>query len=309
MRYARSSGARKRRGAAPCSPRRLASRAAADPAPERRLAERLLGAGRVLRIASGIAFRPLLHQGRHSILALWRRRAQRGCAQQSPPALRSQRRPRCLARRQFAVASRIRCAGGGKAAAHNDVYECEFVDDAARWSAVHVVNAPPPPRARHAAVAVDDRFMLVFGGVDKRRRFNDVWVYDSQSRSWTEVAVAGHALGDEAGGSVAVAPGPRAHFSVCKLFDKLLIFGGYGGAGVVYGDLWALHMAREGDRFDLRCTFRASTAGRAARLTVVRRLARRRRLGLRQGNIVAPAGGSCYSPRARRPSRAWTTQP
>jgi dynein heavy chain, axonemal len=143
-------------------------------------------------------------------------------------------------------------AAGGKARSYNDMYECEFIEDGARWTAVDTTNAPPP-RTRHAAVALDDRYMFMFGGVDKRTRFNDVWLYDTQHRSWSAVEVAGHTVTDESGIKSVVAPGPRAHFTSCKFFDKIFVFGGYGGAGTVYGDLWVLHTSSASDGFQMRC--------------------------------------------------------
>jgi len=62
---------------------------------------------------------------------------------------------------------------------------------------------------------IDERRLLVFGGLDKRTRFNDVWIFHTQELTWQEQKVEGPA------------PEPRAHFTASKLQ-----VGGRAGSGV-----------------------------------------------------------------------------
>ncbi len=48
------------------------------------------------------------------------------------------------------------------------------------------------------------------------------------------------AIPDEEGGGV---PEPRAHFTATRFGSRIFIFGGYGGSGQVFGDMWVLHTA------------------------------------------------------------------
>ena len=77
---------------------------------------------------------------------------------------------------------------------------------------------------------IDDAHLLVFGGLNKNKRYNDVWVFSWEEKAWTEVTVEGEA------------PEPRAHFTATRFGNCIFVFGGYGGCGVVYNDMWVLHV-------------------------------------------------------------------
>lgn len=76
---------------------------------------------------------------------------------------------------------------------------------------------------------IDDKRLLVFGGLDKRTRFNDTWIFSFDDKEWIQLPADGQV------------PEPRAHFTATKFGNRIFIFGGYGGSGQVYGDLWVLH--------------------------------------------------------------------
>jgi dynein heavy chain, axonemal len=135
----------------------------------------------------------------------------------------------------------------GKAQAFNDLYEYEPGEEESRWTAVTTAN-PPPPRTRHAAFALDDNNLIVFGGVNKRDRYGDLWVYNCPAKTWTHVEAEGCNYTDpNTGAESIIFPGARAHFTAAKAFNRIFIFGGYGGAGIVYGDLWVLHLDVRGN--------------------------------------------------------------
>lgn len=129
----------------------------------------------------------------------------------------------------------------GKAQAFNDIYEFEPGDEESKWTLISATN-PPAARARHAAFALDDDNLLIYGGVNKRERYGDLWVYNCPSKSWSTFKAEGCSHVSENGVESIISPGPRAHFTAAKASSKILIFGGYGGAGIVYGDLWVLHV-------------------------------------------------------------------
>lgn len=62
---------------------------------------------------------------------------------------------------------------------------------------------------------------MVFGGLDKRIRYNDVWLYSIEDREWMQIDSEGPL------------PEPRAHFTATKFGSRILVFGGYGGNGQV----------------------------------------------------------------------------
>lgn len=90
----------------------------------------------------------------------------------------------------------------------------------------------PPINVCACAIQLDSKRLLIFGGVNRRTRFNDLWVFDAASDgkgSWARVETEG------------LAPEPRAHFSAVRFGERIFMFGGYGGGGQVYGDMWVLH--------------------------------------------------------------------
>ena len=85
--------------------------------------------------------------------------------------------------------------------------------------------------------------MLVFGGLNKRTRYNDVWVLNLEDKAWTQI----EATPDEEGGGV---PEPRAHFTATKFGNRIFVFGGYGGSGNVFNDMWVLHIEEGSFRWE-----------------------------------------------------------
>lgn len=52
-------------------------------------------------------------------------------------------------------------------------------------------RAQPAPRARHTAVPLDGRRLLVWGGLDSKQRFQDLWLLDVAAKQWAAVEVQG----------------------------------------------------------------------------------------------------------------------
>eukprot|EP00955_Chlamydomonas_euryale_P009188 98566-Chlamydomonas_euryale.AAC.2 len=114
----------------------------------------------------------------------------------------------------------------------------------ARESIPEDACAPPHSCAAHAYTQVSSRQLLIFGGLNKRTRYNDVWVLDMDEphKEWKQVEVAA----DEEHGC----PEPRAHFTATRFGQMVFVFGGYGGYGQVYNDMWVLHLGEEGYRWE-----------------------------------------------------------
>lgn len=87
---------------------------------------------------------------------------------------------------------------------------------------------------------ISDNQLLVFGGLNKGERYNDVWVLDVEARVWSKAEVEG------------LSPEPRAHFTatLVKFRECIFIFGGYGGSGQVFNDMWLLHYAAGGLKWE-----------------------------------------------------------
>ena len=87
-------------------------------------------------------------------------------------------------------------------------------DGGVTWQPVVAEGPAPAPRARHTAVALDSRRLLVWGGLEHTARFNDCWVLDVSAQRWAPARVQGGP------------PSPRAHHTACKLGNKMFVFGG-----------------------------------------------------------------------------------
>ncbi|TVU43977.1 hypothetical protein EJB05_03399, partial [Eragrostis curvula] len=97
-----------------------------------------------------------------------------------------------------------------------------------QWSELTGFGDLPSPREFAAASAIGNRKIVMYGGWDGKKWLSDVYIMDTMSLEWTELAVTG------------TVPPPRCGHSATMIEKRLLIFGGRGGAGPIMGDLWAL---------------------------------------------------------------------
>ncbi|XP_037444343.1 protein GLUTELIN PRECURSOR ACCUMULATION 3 [Triticum dicoccoides] len=104
-----------------------------------------------------------------------------------------------------------------------------------QWSEMTGFGDLPSPREFAAASAIGNRKIVMYGGWDGKKWLSDVYVMDTMSLEWTELAVTGSA------------PPPRCGHSATMIEKRLLIFGGRGGTGPIMGDLWALKGITEED--------------------------------------------------------------
>ena len=55
-----------------------------------------------------------------------------------------------------------------------------FISDC--WSPVCVTGSKPSPRAGHTLTAVDEKRVILFGGGDGQKHWNDLWLLDVQKK-------------------------------------------------------------------------------------------------------------------------------
>ncbi|DBA86689.1 TPA: Dynein alpha chain, flagellar outer arm [Trebouxia sp. C0004] len=80
---------------------------------------------------------------------------------------------------------------------------------------------------------LDQKRLLIFGGINRRVRYNDVWVLNVADKKWEQPKIEGPC------------PAARAHHTATKCGSKILVFGGYAGNGRALGDLWILHLSED----------------------------------------------------------------
>lgn len=123
--------------------------------------------------------------------------------------------------------------GGGDGTNYlNDLY---FLDlETMVWKQGYTSGTTPCARSRHTATVISDHQMVVIGGGDDSRVYNDVYILDVSSMSWTKPQVTGKA-----------APSPRWGHSaapVGKSCEKVIVFGGHDGSAML-NDLWLFDSA------------------------------------------------------------------
>lgn len=99
-----------------------------------------------------------------------------------------------------------------------------------RWTQPTVTGDIPSDRSHHTATVINDKEILVFGGQVCRTTlqvFNDVHVLTAGSDKWEwrKIVTSG------------VAPTARGRHTATLYNNKLYVFGGYGQANNVFGDL------------------------------------------------------------------------
>lgn len=134
---------------------------------------------------------------------------------------------------------------------NNELYKLDMSDKSFfYWSKVPTDDGGlvPAPRWHHTAHMYNERTMLVFGGfsADKvSRYFNDLWLYDTKSEKWSQPPPA-ETIPDQSGlpslkRPWAGVPQPRGAHASTLVGSRLMIFGGYGGAGFSRRDFADLH--------------------------------------------------------------------
>lgn len=90
--------------------------------------------------------------------------------------------------------------------------------------------AIPPPRTNHTIITYNDKLYL-FGGTNGYIWFNDVWCYDPDTNSWSELPCIGYI------------PASREGHAAALVDDVMYIFGGRSDDGADLGDLAAFRIS------------------------------------------------------------------
>ncbi|KAI0347828.1 galactose oxidase [Trametopsis cervina] len=101
------------------------------------------------------------------------------------------------------------------------------------WNAIEPVEGSPRPvpRTGHACVAHDKK-IFVFGGTDSDYCYNDTWVFDTVTHTWSELVCIGFI------------PTPREGHAAAIVDDVIYIFGGRDMDGRYLSDLGALKLSQ-----------------------------------------------------------------
>lgn len=117
-----------------------------------------------------------------------------------------------------------------RASCNNDVFTLRQVSSEFVWNKEKPRGDIPLPRNHHASVEISKDRMLIFGGYySSTQRFNDVYILDLPSMTWSQPQ--GHQAVNPPDNSESKigGPDPRAHCTANIIKGKVYIFGGYGG--------------------------------------------------------------------------------
>ncbi|KAL2321476.1 hypothetical protein Fmac_025855 [Flemingia macrophylla] len=106
------------------------------------------------------------------------------------------------------------------------------------WKMIDVGNVAPPPRGAHAACCIDEKRMIIHGGIGLNGlRLGDTWVlevsYSSCFGTWHEIVTH-------------PSPPPRSgHTLTCVGRSRTILFGGRGLGYEVLDDVWLLDTCQD----------------------------------------------------------------
>jgi hypothetical protein len=120
--------------------------------------------------------------------------------------------------------------GYNSSGALNDLWCFDLLSST--WSFISTSNSPQA-RYGHKMVYADKKIYIFGGQKDDINFFNDLWVYDLQTKSFTNITPT----------TPATKPSARANFGMAKFpeLNQILIFGGYEGGSSYSNELWFLN--------------------------------------------------------------------
>ena len=122
-----------------------------------------------------------------------------------------------------------------------------------RWGGVEVKGTAPVQRSNHAAALLGESLVVFHGGRNGSERLKDTCALKVSSGYLGQIRLIWHAIpqepvtrprgrkrSDEGAEALSNNPGGRAAHSLIARGDALYVFGGYGGSGVTFDDLYVL---------------------------------------------------------------------
>ncbi|CDO72998.1 hypothetical protein BN946_scf185007.g52 [Trametes cinnabarina] len=102
------------------------------------------------------------------------------------------------------------------------------------WELLDPPKGAPRPsrRSGHSCVAYKDQ-LIIFGGTDGKYHYNDIWAFDTRTRTWSEFWCSGYI------------PAPREGHGSAVVGDVVYIFGGRGVDGANIGQLAAFRIPNQ----------------------------------------------------------------
>ncbi|MGH2739566.1 MAG: Kelch repeat-containing protein [Actinomycetota bacterium] len=109
------------------------------------------------------------------------------------------------------------------------------VPGALEWLRLRFDGSTPPPRRDHTITGREDApAAFLFGGREQGRSLDDLWILDVDAGVWRMSRASG--------------PAPRFGHNAVLFKGRLVVFGGEGGPGVFFNDVWAFDP--EADQWD-----------------------------------------------------------
>ncbi|GAM22383.1 hypothetical protein SAMD00019534_055580 [Acytostelium subglobosum LB1] len=99
-----------------------------------------------------------------------------------------------------------------------------------QWTVKERGSNVPMPRYAHTATDIGNNRLLIFGGFDGHRYYDDVNIYDTVHNTWSQPQTHGNA------------PSPRYAHSATMVGKHLYVFGGL-GENAFYNDMYCLDVA------------------------------------------------------------------
>ncbi|KAI0083276.1 hypothetical protein BDY19DRAFT_709959 [Irpex rosettiformis] len=104
----------------------------------------------------------------------------------------------------------------------------------AMWEKIELAEGSlqPAQRTGHVCVSYGER-IIVFGGTDFQYHYNDTWVFETTTNTWSELTCTGFI------------PSPREGHAAALVDDIVYVFGGRGVDGKDLGDLGAFKLSNQ----------------------------------------------------------------
>ncbi|KAI0095103.1 hypothetical protein BDY19DRAFT_879808 [Irpex rosettiformis] len=104
----------------------------------------------------------------------------------------------------------------------------------AMWEKIELAEGSlrPAQRTGHVCVSYGEK-IIIFGGTDCQYHYNDTWVFDTTTNTWSELTCIGFT------------PSPREGHAAALVDDVVYVFGGRGVDGKDLGDLGAFKLSNQ----------------------------------------------------------------